>query len=59
MEVIWDSKACCHSGNCVKSLPEVFKVENGNFVIHPENASEAEVRKVVAACPAKAFQVKE
>ena len=59
MEDDWDSKACCHSGNCVKSLPEVFKVENGNFVIQPENASEAEVHRVVAACPAKALQVKE
>jgi uncharacterized Fe-S cluster protein YjdI len=59
MEVIWDSKACCHSGNCVKSLPEVFKVENGSFVIQPENADKEEVRKVVAACPAKALRVEE
>jgi uncharacterized Fe-S cluster protein YjdI len=57
MKVNWDSNACCHSGNCVKTLPEVFKIENGNFVIQPENASEAEVLKVVAACPAKAFSV--
>jgi uncharacterized Fe-S cluster protein YjdI len=57
MKVNWDSKACCHSGNCVKSLPEVFKIESGNFVIQPENATEAEVLKVVEACPAKAFSV--
>lgn len=57
MKVSWDSKVCCHSGNCVKSLPEVFKVENGNFIIQPENASEEEVIKVVNACPAKAFSI--
>lgn len=55
MKVNWDSQACCHSGNCVKSLPEVFKIENGNFVIQPENASDEKVHKVIDACPAKAF----
>lgn len=57
MEVIWNEKACCHSGNCVKTLPQVFKVENGKFVIQTENASEAEVKKVVSSCPSKALQV--
>lgn len=57
MKVNWDSEKCIHNGNCVRSLPEVFKIENGNFVIQPENASEAEVLKVVAACPGKAFTV--
>lgn len=57
MEVVWDDKACCHSGNCVKTLPQVFKVENGQFVIQPENAAEAEVRRVVDACPGKALSL--
>lgn len=55
MKVNWDSEKCCHSGKCVAALPEVFKIENGQFLIQPENASEAEVMKVVEACPAKAF----
>lgn len=59
MKVVWDNNACCHSGNCVKSLPEVFKVENGAFVIEPENANESDVRKVVAACPAKALKIED
>ena len=59
MKVNWDSKACSHSGKCVGALPEVFKIENGQFVIEPENASEAEVLKAVAACPSKAFSVEE
>jgi len=57
MKVIWDDQACCHSGNCVKTLPEVFKVENGQFLIQPKNASEQQVQQVVAACPAKALRI--
>ena len=56
MKVTWDDKACCHSGNCVRTLPEVFKIENGQFVIQPENASDELVLQVVAACPAKALR---
>ncbi len=57
MKVIWDDKACCHSGNCVRTLPEVFKIENGQFVIQPENASDEQVLEVVAACKANALRV--
>ncbi len=57
MKVEWDEKACCHSANCVKSLPEVFAVENGSFVSRPENADEDRVREVVAACPGDALKI--
>ncbi len=57
MKVAWNDQACCHSGNCVKTLPQVFKVENGQFLIQPENATAEEVRQVVAACPGKALKV--
>ncbi|KAB2321286.1 hypothetical protein F8A86_05240 [Betaproteobacteria bacterium SCN1] len=57
MKVVWNDKACCHSGNCVKTLPEVFKVENGQFVIQPENASAERVQQVVDACPAQALKI--
>ncbi|MGA7869836.1 MAG: (4Fe-4S)-binding protein [Candidatus Binatus sp.] len=59
LQVIWDSKICIHSGNCVKTLPQVFKIENGKFVIDPGAASEAEVRTTVAACPSKALRIRE
>jgi uncharacterized Fe-S cluster protein YjdI len=26
LQVDWDSKVCIHFGNCVKTLPEVFRV---------------------------------
>ena len=35
MKVNWDEEVCTHSANCVKSLPQVFKVEGGKFVIDP------------------------
>lgn len=57
MKVVWNDKTCCHSGNCVKTLPEVFKVENGQFVIQPENASAEQVRQVVDACPSQALKI--
>ncbi len=59
LEVIWDSKVCIHSGNCVKTLPQVFKVENGKFVIDPGASADAEVRTAVAACPSKALRIRE
>ena len=57
MKVVWNEKACCHSGNCVKTLPQVFAVEDGQFVIRPDRAGEDEVRAAVAACPGKALAV--
>ena len=59
LEVIWDSKICIHSGNCVKTLPRVFKIENGKFVIDPGAGTDAEVRTTVAACPSKALRIRE
>ena len=36
MEVKWDQNACSNMPVCVlTSLPNVFKVEDGNFVIDP------------------------
>jgi uncharacterized Fe-S cluster protein YjdI len=59
LEVTWDSKVCIHSGNCVKTLPEAFKVEGGKFVIDPAGADESRLRATVSACPSKALKIKE
>ena len=58
LQVDWDSKVCIHSGNCVKTLPEVFRVEHGKFVIDPTAASEERVQAAVAACPSKALKIR-
>jgi uncharacterized Fe-S cluster protein YjdI len=48
---------CIHAGNCIKSLPAVFKVVDGQFVIDQQGASEAAIRQTVAACPSGALQI--
>jgi uncharacterized Fe-S cluster protein YjdI len=57
VQVNWDKNVCIHSGNCVKTLPQVFKVENGKFVIDPSAADDEKVRVTVAACPSGALQI--
>lgn len=59
MEVKWDQNACSHAGVCVNSLPNVFKIEDGNFVIDSSAASEAEVLETVAKCPSGALTVQD
>ena len=57
MQATYDATVCLHAGNCVKSLPTVFKVINGQFVIDQQGASEAAIRQTVAACPSGALQI--
>jgi len=57
MKVIYDPQVCIHAGNCVKSLPAVFKVVDGQFVVDQQGASEAAIRQTVAACPSGALQI--
>jgi uncharacterized Fe-S cluster protein YjdI len=57
MKVIYDAQVCIHAGDCVKSLPAVFKVVDGQFVIDQQGASEAAIRQTVAACPSGALQI--
>jgi uncharacterized Fe-S cluster protein YjdI len=59
LEVSWDSNACIHSGNCVKTLPQVFKVENGKFVIDAIGSDETRLRTAISACPSQALKIKE
>jgi uncharacterized Fe-S cluster protein YjdI len=59
LEVTYDSKVCIHSANCVKMLPQVFRVENGKFVIDTAAAEESRVRATVAACPSGALRIRQ
>ncbi|MGD1834973.1 MAG: (4Fe-4S)-binding protein [Nitrososphaeraceae archaeon] len=58
MEVTWDDKICTHSGNCVKNLPSVFKVESGKFIIIQDGASKEQIQKTVNDCPSGALKIK-
>ena len=59
IKVNWDEKICIHSGNCVQSLPQVFKIEDEKFVIDEEGGTESDIRATVAACPSGALSVEE
>jgi uncharacterized Fe-S cluster protein YjdI len=58
VQVDWDSKVCSHSGNCVTTLPQVFKVEGGKFVIDPSAAADEKVIAAVKACPSRALKIR-
>ena len=59
MKVKWDDKICIHAGECVKNLPNVFKVVDEKFVIDESGASEDEVKRVVGLCPSGALKVED
>lgn len=59
MKITWDEQTCIHSGNCVQSLPKVFKVEEGRLVVALDAALEDAIRKVVVACPSGALKIAE
>ena len=55
MNVKWDENVCIHAGECVKRLPAVFKVVDGQFVIDTRQGTDEAIREVVAACPSGAL----
>lgn len=57
MKLQWDEETCIHAGKCVQTLPSVFKVEDGKFVINQSGASEDDIRKTVAMCPSGALSI--
>ena len=59
MNVEYDKEICVHSANCVKSLPSVFQVKDGKFVIIQDGAAEDKIRETVAACPSGALKIQE
>jgi uncharacterized Fe-S cluster protein YjdI len=59
MKVSYDKDMCIHSAKCVNSLPSVFQVKDGNFVIIQDGAPEDKIRETVNACPSKALKIEE
>ena len=55
--VVWQSGKCCHSANCVKNLPEVFKPKEQPWV-QMKNSTSEKIRETVAKCPSGALSIK-
>ena len=56
-KVIWNESICTHSGNCVRSLPDVFFIKNDQFVINEQGAGIDQIRSVVENCPSGALNL--
>ena len=57
MKITWDENTCIHAGKCVGGSPNVFKIEDGQFVIDESGAPEEEIRATVASCPSGALKI--
>jgi uncharacterized Fe-S cluster protein YjdI len=57
IKVTWDESVCIHAGKCVGGAPEVFKIEDGKFVIDTSAASEDKITDVVSQCPSGALKI--
>ena len=57
MKVKWNDKICIHAGECVKNLPNVFKIVDEKFVIDESGSTEDEVKRVVGLCPSGALEI--
>ncbi|MEO8448927.1 MAG: (4Fe-4S)-binding protein, partial [Gemmatimonadota bacterium] len=55
--VTFDPTLCIHSAICLRSLPEVFDVNERRW-IQPEKADAAAVAAAVAKCPSGALQAR-
>jgi uncharacterized Fe-S cluster protein YjdI len=57
MRIHWNEHKCCHVGVCVKQLPAVFKVQDDEFIIDMEQASDEEIIGTAKQCPSGALNV--
>lgn len=59
LTVDWDQDRCIHSGQCCKSLPAVFKLDDGRFIVDESQAEDTEIKMVVQRCPSGALKISE
>ncbi len=52
--IIWRAALCCHAGNCVRGLPQVFR-PNQRPWIDPLAAPTADLRRQCDECPSGAL----
>lgn len=54
-DVYFNLSICIHSGNCVRTLPEVFNVKRTPWII-ADNTSKEAIKETVLCCPSGALQ---
>lgn len=54
ISVVWKPNMCIHAGECVKTLPQVYKPKEKPW-ISIENASTEELINQIAKCPSGAL----
>ena len=52
--IVWKPKKCIHAGECVKTLPQVYKPKEKPW-ISIEKASTAELESQIGKCPSGAL----
>ncbi|WP_199852722.1 (4Fe-4S)-binding protein [Aquimarina sp. Aq78] len=52
--VVWKPGKCIHAGNCVKTLPEVYKPKEKPW-IRPEMATSEALENQIKKCPSGAL----
>jgi len=58
LSVVWKPEKCQHAGECVKSLPQVYKPKERPWV-QIQNATSDQLRAQVAKCPSGALTIEE
>lgn len=56
--IVWQSSKCMHSGNCIRSLPGVFRPKESPW-IKVDAASSDELIQAVSKCPSGALSIKD
>lgn len=59
LKVNWDESTCQHKGVCINTLPSVFKIENGSFVVDSSGADDQQIKDTCDACPSGALTYSE
>jgi uncharacterized Fe-S cluster protein YjdI len=55
MKINYDGDVCQHAGICVQTLPKVYMIKDGKFVVDSTQATEEDLTASIAACPSGAL----
>lgn len=56
--VEFEAERCIHTGDCVRSLPEVFNTQRKGRWVHPDAADAQRIAEVCARCPTGALRAR-